>query len=164
MLNSCIQMVGEEGERPESFFFFPLLFQCSQYVWIRIELQDSEIAPFYCTSVYFESVFLAFLHLTWWLHHFPQGTEYVSEPETLNRISLCTQAATGKGGSTVYHRLVVLSGLDISQGYSKNIHLRGEQSKILHTFSTANLTCIGNLVYNYKYKEYVPSNIYRRYR
>lgn len=40
---------------------------------------DSEIAPFYCTSVYFESVSLAFLHLTWWLHHFPQGTEYISE-------------------------------------------------------------------------------------
>lgn len=52
----------EAGEAKEAFFFLP---DCEQYVWIRIEPPDSEIAPFYCTSVYFESVSLAFLHLTW---------------------------------------------------------------------------------------------------
>ena len=72
-----IQMVHRGGEeRGGSFFFLPKGEQC---VWIRIEPRDSEIAPFYCTSVYFESVSLAFLHLTWWLHRFPRGTEYISE-------------------------------------------------------------------------------------
>lgn len=65
-----------EVQRKLSLFSLP---ECEQYVWIRIELHVSEIAPFYSTSVYFESVSLAFLHLTWWLHHFPQGTEYISE-------------------------------------------------------------------------------------
>ena len=57
------------GEAKEALFFLLLFFfflpECEQYVWIRIEPHESEIAPFYCTSVYFESVSLAFLHLTW---------------------------------------------------------------------------------------------------
>lgn len=67
---------AEVGGPGEAFFF---LLESEQCVWIWIEPHDSKIAPFYCTSVYFESVSLAFLHLTWWLHHFPPGTEYISE-------------------------------------------------------------------------------------
>lgn len=101
-----------EQQRKLFFFLFPIP-EWEQYVWIRIDWHDSEIAPFYCTSVYFESVSLAFLHLTWWLHHFPQGCRMYKWVGTLNRISLCTQAATGKGLSP-HRSSVVLSDLSIS--------------------------------------------------
>lgn len=70
-----IQMEREKEEK-EAFLFLP---ECVQYVWIRIEANNSEIAPFHCTSVYFESISLAFLHFTWWLHRFLRGAEYISE-------------------------------------------------------------------------------------
>lgn len=102
------------GSSKGSLFFFLLpVPECEQYVWIRIDRHDSEIAPFYCTSVYFESVSLAFLHLTWWLHHFPPGRRMYKWVGALNRISLCTQAATGKGLSP-HRSSVVLSDLTIS--------------------------------------------------
>lgn len=73
----CTREETEAGAAKEAFCVF--VPQCKLCVWIRIEPRGSEIAPFYCTSVYFESVSLAFLHLTWWLHHIPRGTEYISE-------------------------------------------------------------------------------------
>lgn len=44
----------------------------------------------------------------------PPGHRIYKWVRTLNRISLCTQAATGKGGSTLDRRFVVLSGLSMS--------------------------------------------------
>lgn len=57
-----IQMVDQRGG---GGLLVSLVPECEQCGWIRIEPQDSEIAPFHHTSVYCESVSLAFLHLTW---------------------------------------------------------------------------------------------------
>ena len=98
---------GEEGSRRKLSFFFFFFFslpECEQYVWIRIEPHDSEIAPFLLHICLLWKCISCILTLDLVTSSLPSGHRIYKWVRTLNRISLCTQAATSKGGSTLDHR------------------------------------------------------------
>lgn len=64
-------------EREGEVSFFPL------WMWATCldKNRTVEIASFFLHIYLLWKCTFAFLHLTWWLHHFPEGTEYISESE-----------------------------------------------------------------------------------
>lgn len=98
-------------------------------VWIRIESHDSEKAPFWLHICLLWKCISCILTHELVTSSLPSGHRIYKWVRTLTRISLCTQAATGKGGSTLDHRLVVLSGLAISKFLTK--HPAYVQSKVI---------------------------------